>query len=102
MERDLENIIKLGKVKESRAAQKVALKHYIGRINDSEDIDNINILKNNLVLKVLLYKENLERINTKNYIFENGEVAHIIGLKLNEGTLLLTITDDLYYKKLKK
>lgn len=101
MDNDLEKIIKTGKVKESRNAQKTVLNSYGKKINENPDIEDQSIGKNKMILKYLCEDDKVKKINPDNYIFENGEISRIVGLNVN-GHGLLHLTDDLYKDEFKK
>lgn len=73
--------------------KKILLSKYIEDINKNNE--NINIQKNNLILKTLFTK--LKDINENNIIIKNGKINEIHGIIIENGLLILT--NELYKNK---
>lgn len=73
--------------------KKILLSKYIEDINKNNE--NINIQKNNLILKTLFTK--LKDINENNIIIKNGKINEIHGIIIKNGLLILT--NELYKNK---
>lgn len=77
--------------------KKKLIENFIEKINNKND-NNINIQKNNLILKTLCSK--LKDIDENNIIIKQGEIIEIKGVINNKG--LLNINNDLYKNKKSK